>query len=313
MKVSKKDPVEFCGIITASQNMKDLFEVVKRVARTDSSVLLRGESGTGKELFARAIHSISPRNPFAFKALNCAALSKELMHSELFGHVKGAFTGASHEHKGIFHEANKGSIFLDEIAELPLDLQAKLLRVLQEKSFNKIGSTKTEHVNVRFISATHTSLRKIVAEGQFREDLMYRIRVVPLFLPRLSERGEDIELLTWRFIDEFNKLGFREIKSLSKDAREAILEYSWPGNIRELRNNIELAFAIGVGPELKLTDLSPELQGISPPNLTEFPKHEKKELLKALEKTKGNKGKAADLCQISRATFWRKCKFYGIY
>ena len=313
MTEAKAEQVNFCGIITSSQKMKDLFEVVKRVARTDSSVLLRGESGTGKELFAKAIHSISPRKQFSFKALNCAALSKELMHSELFGHVKGAFTGAAHDHKGVFHEANKGSIFLDEIAELPLDLQAKLLRVLQEKTFNKIGSTKTEHVDVRFISATHTSLRKIVSEGLFREDLMYRIRVVPLFLPRLAERGNDIEVLTWKFIEEFNKLGHRKITSVSKNAREAILDYDWPGNIRELRNNIELAFAIGVGSELILNDLSPELQGISPPNLHEFAKTEKKELINALQRAKGHKGRAADLCQVSRATFWRKCKFYGIY
>lgn len=305
--------VDFYGIITSSQIMKDIFEQVKRIARTDSSVLLRGETGTGKELFAKAIHSISPRQSHAFKALNCAALSKELMHSELFGHVKGAFTGASHDHRGVFHEAHKGSIFLDEIAELPLDLQSKLLRVLQEKTFNKVGSTKTEQVDVRFISATHTSLRQKVSEGLFREDLMYRIRVVPLFLPRLADRGEDIEVLTWKFIEEFNTIGHRQITRISKQARDAIFDYDWPGNIRELRNNIELAFAIGLGEELQLTDLSPELQGISPPQLTEFPKHEKKELMQALKKAKGNKGKAAEHCKMSRATFWRKCKYYGIY
>lgn len=307
------DTVNFHGVITSSPRMKELFETVTRVAKTNSSVLLRGESGTGKELFASAIHSISPRRLNPFRALNCASLSKELMHSELFGHTKGAFTGATADHRGLFHEANKGSIFLDEIAEIPLDLQAKLLRVFQEKLFNRVGSTKLEQADVRFISATHTSLRQIVAEGLFREDLMYRIRVIPLFIPRLVERDADIEVLTWKFIEEFNNLGQRQITAIAKDARSALMEYDWPGNIRELRNNIEHAFAIGTGTTLQLPDLAPELRGISPPGEVEYEKFEKKRLMKALEQTNGNKGKAAELCSMSRATFWRKCKFYQIY
>lgn len=311
--MSSHKTVNFHGVITSSSQMKDLFETITRVAKTDSSVLLRGESGTGKELFASAIHSISHRRSKPFRALNCASLSKELMHSELFGHIKGAFTGATADHRGLFHDANKGSVFLDEIAEIPLDLQAKLLRVFQERSFNRVGSTKLEHVDVRFISATHTSLRQLVSEGLFREDLMYRIRVVPLFIPRLADRGGDIEVLTWRFIQEFNGLGQRKINEIAKSAREALIEYDWPGNIRELRNNIEHAYAIGTGTTLSLDDLSPELRGISPPSEAEYEKLEKKRLIKALERAEGNKGKAAEICNMSRATFWRKCKIYQIY
>lgn len=305
--------VNFHGIITASPKMKVLFETLQRVARTESSILLRGDSGTGKELFAQAIHTLSPRKAKPYRALNCATLSEQLMSSELFGHVKGAFTGASHQHDGLFHTVHEGSIFLDEIAEIPLVLQAKLLRVFQEKAFNRVGSTKVEHVDVRFISATHKSLRNMVAQGSFREDLMYRLRVVPLFLPRLRERNEDIQVLTERFIDEFNQRGHRTIEHLSKEALDAMLSYPWPGNIRELRNNIEYAFAIGMGNTLKLEDLTPELQGKQPPEEKALESLEKEQLIQSLRDNNGHKGKAAQQLGMSRPTFWRKCKLYNIY
>ncbi|SMF16182.1 sigma-54 interaction domain-containing protein [Pseudobacteriovorax antillogorgiicola] len=305
--------VNFHGIITASAKMKSLFETLKRVSRTDSSVLLRGDSGTGKELFAQAIHNLSRRRAKPYRALNCATLSEQLMSSELFGHVKGAFTGATHQHDGLFHVVNEGSIFLDEIAEIPLNLQAKLLRVFQERAFNRVGSTKVEHVNVRFISATHTSLRNMVADGTFREDLMYRLRVIPLFLPKLSDRNEDIQVLTEKFIEEFNQLGYRTIEQVSKDAWDAMMSYPWPGNIRELRNNIEHAFAIGLGDTLHLEDLTPELQGKQPPEETALENIEKELLVKALRDNHGNKGKAAEQLGMSRPTFWRKCKLHNVY
>lgn len=304
----------FHGLISSSPKMLEVFELIKRASKTDSSILLRGESGTGKELFAKSIHMESLRKKMPYKALNCATLSEELMISELFGHVKGAFTGAVSNHDGLFSVANNGSIFLDEIAEIPFKLQAKLLRVFQEKAFNRVGSTKVEHANVRFISATHTSLRNLVADGRFREDLMYRLRVVPLFLPALREREGDIHVLVERFMAEFNQQGHRNITSISKQAMDALLDYSWPGNIRELRNNIEYAFAIGRGDQLELTDLSPELQGLTPPSQTnDLDKMERERLVKALREAEGNKTRAAELFGASRPTFWRKCKLHNVY
>lgn len=313
MIVYQQDLTNFHGIYTSDKQMKKLFELVTRVAKTDSSVLFRGETGTGKELFASAVHALSARHQAPFKALNCATLSGELMHSELFGHVKGAFTGAVNDHSGLFHAAQGGTIFLDELAEIPLDLQAKLLRVFQDKAFQKVGSTRLESVDIRFVSATHASLRKMVEDGNFREDLMYRIRVVPVFLPRLADRGRDPEHLARHFIQEFNQQGFRQIESISPKAIDAILNYSWPGNIRELRNNIEHAFAVGEGPVLVQEDLTPELRGLSYTQDLEFEKVESKRLLQALVESNGHKGKAAETLKMSRATFWRKCKFYKIF
>ncbi|MEZ4744324.1 MAG: sigma-54 dependent transcriptional regulator [Bdellovibrionota bacterium] len=264
MKIHAKPDIKthtFQGMITSSPKMTNFFEVLRRVATTDSAVLIRGETGTGKELVARTIHNLSSRSTYNFNAVNCAMLMPDLFNSELFGHVKGSFTGAITDHKGFFEESHLGTLFLDEVAELPINAQSRLLRVLQEKNFMKVGSTKPISVNVRILSATHKSLRYEVKEGLFREDLMYRLRVVPIFLPRLVERGKDIEILTWRFIEEFNRQNHRFISALSHDAREAILSYEWPGNIRELRNNIEYAFAIGEGTTLTLDELTPELQG----------------------------------------------------
>ena len=312
MAVEIQNLTNFHGIFTSDPQMKKLFELVSRVAKTDSSVLFRGDTGTGKELFASAVHVLSPRRQAPFKALNCASLSGELMHSELFGHVKGAFTGAVSDHSGLFHAAQGGTMFLDELAEIPLDLQAKLLRVFQDKTFQKVGSTRMESVDVRFVSATHASLRKMVENGHFREDLMYRIRVVPVFIPGLADRGRDPEFLTQLFIQEFNQEGFRTIQKVSKKAADAIMNYSWPGNVRELRNNIEHAFAVGEGPVLNLEDLTPELQGRSYAQDLDYEKVEKKKLLKALTESNGHRGKASEKLGMSRATFWRKCKYYQI-
>lgn len=294
--------------------MFEMFELLERVSKTDSSVLIRGESGSGKELVANAIHRLSRRNKAPFKAINCATFSAELINSELFGHVKGAFTGAVTTQKGLFSAADTGTIFLDEIAELPVALQAKLLRVLQEKTFTPVGSTNSETVDVRFISATHTSLRKVVEQKKFREDLMYRIRVVPIFIPPLRERETDIKLLSNHFIAEFNqKKGFRTVEGITRKACELLSDYPWPGNIRELRNNIEYAFAVGTSSKIQAEDLTPELQGKKPNELYSFPESEKQTMLSALKKTGGNKGEAANVCGMSRTTFWRKARLYGIF
>ena len=301
----------FHGVITVSPQMRELFAVVERVARSDATVLLRGETGTGKELIARALHDLSPRRSKPFQAVNCATLSGELLASELFGHVKGAFTGAIRDRKGLFEAADGGTVFLDEVAELPLDIQARLLRVLQDQTFTPVGTTEPVSVDVRIVSATNKALRRRVAQRQFREDLMYRIRVVPLFLPRLAEREGDVEALLWHFIDQFNESGLRHVTGVTPEAMDALLEYRWPGNVRELRNVVEYAFAVGEGPVLDMADLTPELRGEPPPRDgdPQDPRAaEKARILEALKKTHGQKSKAADLLGMSRSTLWRKLR-----
>lgn len=311
---------EFMGMATVSPRMLEFFDLLKRISRTDASVLIRGETGTGKELVARALHALSSRRSAAFKAVNCATLTPELLASELFGHVRGAFTGAYRDRQGLFALAHEGSVFLDEIAELPLELQARLLRVLQEKSFTPVGGTESISANVRVISATHKALREEVAQHRFREDLMYRVRVVPLFLPRLSERAGDIEALTWHFIDQFNSVDperrLRQIEAIEDDAMGSLLHYDWPGNIRELRNVVEYAFAVGEGPTLTLDELTPELRGEPPPVGHQQPMNaqelERSQLLTALREARGRKTRAAELLGISRSTLWRKLREHRI-
>jgi two-component system response regulator AtoC len=292
--------------------MEEFFTLLKRVSRTDASILLRGETGTGKELVAQAIHTLSQRSNHRFAAVNCATLTPDLLASELFGHTRGSFTGAVQDKKGLFLVADKGSLFLDEVAEMPLDIQARLLRVLQEKTIVPVGSTEPIQVNVRIISATNKSLREQVEKGNFREDLMYRIRVVPMFLPKLTEREGDTEALTWYFVNQNNRIGIRNVNSIEKRAMEAILEYSWPGNVRELKNNIEYAFAVGEGEVLRLSELTPELQGIgyvssSPSQITESDL-ERERIIKALDRANGKKGAAAQELGMSRSTLWRKLR-----
>ena len=303
--------ISFHGMLTVAPQMKQLFALIERVARTDSSVLIRGETGTGKELVARAIHDLSPRSGGPFRAVNCATFTPELLASELFGHVRGAFTGAIRDRAGLFALASGGTVFLDEIAEMPLDLQARLLRIVQERSFVPVGGTEPVEVDVRLLSATNKALRREVAEGRFREDLMYRIRVVPLFLPRLIERDGDIEALLWHFIDELNRSSpYRTIEAVDREVLDAMGEYDWPGNVRELRNIVEYAYAVGDGPVLTLEDLTPELRGEPPPGREGASEKDKERarLLEALAETGGHKTRAAELLGISRSTLWRKLR-----
>ncbi len=337
---------EFHGIITVAPEMQALFDLLGRVARTDSTVLIRGQSGTGKELVARAIHALGPRSKGPFRALNCATLTPELLASELFGHVRGAFTGAIKDRPGLFALAHGGTVFLDEIAELPPELQARLLRVLQERSFVPVGGTESIAVNVRLLSATNKALRHEVIKGRFREDLMYRIRVVPVFLPPLRARSGDIEALFWHFIVHFNRCGGRQIEEIDDRAFDALLSYGWPGNVRELRNAIEYAFAIGEGPCFVWDDLLPELRGEPPIDVIEGDDDERpansvavssphddpysyrdeygqftsagkdtaerQRILQALRQADGQKARAAELLGISRSTLWRKLREYRI-
>jgi two-component system response regulator AtoC len=309
---------DFHGIYTVAPQMSALFERLPRVARSEASVLIRGETGTGKELVARALHALSPRKQGRFEALNCATLTAELLASELFGHVRGAFTGAIRDRPGLFRQAHRGTIFLDEIAEMPLEIQARLLRVLQERSFTPLGGTDPVEVDVRVVSATHRSLREECRQHRFREDLMYRVRVVPLFLPPLAERTGDVEALTWHFIDQFAAHGPRRIERIELRVMDALLAYPWPGNIRELHNAIEYAHAIGEGPDYTLDDLTPELRGEPPPRVlpqdpvttpkTASDDPERARIRDALQRSGGRKGDAAELLGLSRSTLWRRLR-----
>jgi Nif-specific regulatory protein len=242
-------------LIAKSPVILEKLEIIERVAKTDSSVLILGESGTGKELFAEQIHLKSPRNKKPFIRVNCAALPEGLLESELFGHVKGAFTNAVANRQGRFEAAAGGTIFLDEIGDLPLALQAKLLRVLQEKTFEKVGSDTTITVDVRVLAATNKDIEKQVADGQFRSDLYYRLNVLPLYIPPLRQRPEDIPVLSDFFLRKFMDETKKQFDGFSEDAMETMLSYSWPGNIRELENCIERACVIGKGKQITGEDL----------------------------------------------------------
>ena len=304
----------FHGLISRSPAMHDVFQIIQTAAETEATVLVRGESGSGKELVARAIHYLSGRRDAPFLAVNCAALSANLLESELFGHVRGAFTGAMKDHHGLFQRAHGGTLFLDEIAELPMELQAKLLRVIQERNFLPVGGVLSMPVNVRLVAATHRALREEVKNGRFREDLMYRLRVVPIYLPPLRERREDISLLIWHFIEKHNAENRRKIEEIEPEAMRLLLDYSWHGNIRELQNVVEYAFAVGRGTILKSTELPPEFREIHLPIVSAktIPiQNEKSAIERALIETK-NVNAAAKSLGMSRATFWRKRKFYEI-
>jgi two-component system, NtrC family, response regulator AtoC len=311
IKQKGREPLgDFQGILTRAPEMEPIFRVIRRVAATDCTVLVRGETGSGKELVARAIHNLGARAQRPFQAINCATFSPTLLESELFGHVRGAFTGAISDHPGLFKLAHRGTVFLDEIGDIPLEIQARLLRVLEDKTFVPVGGTKSFQVDVRLISATNKALRREVAAHRFREDLLYRIRVVPIFLPPLRKRSGDIEALAWHYIDQFNRQGLRHIERISPDALRALTGYPWPGNIRELRNVIEHAFIIGEGEVLEIQDLTPELRGEPPPGeeveLHTLQLDERERLRAVLNKHKGRKTEAAAELGISRSTLWRK-------
>ncbi len=303
----------FHGMVAASEPMMEVFRLVERLARTDIGVLIRGETGTGKECVAQAIHELSPRSKGPFQVVNCATLTGDLLASELFGHVRGAFTGAHKDRKGVFALANGGTLFLDEVAEIPLAVQARLLRVLQSREFVPVGGTEPQTVDIRILSATHRALRREVQQGNFRADLMYRIRVHPLYLPALRERPGDIEVLFWHFIDHFNGMGGRMVRGVEAPAMEALQTYAWPGNIRELRNLVEGAMAIGDGPVMTMGELTPDVRGEPPPPQPELgfrslAEEERAEILAALNEARGHKGNAAMALGMSRTTLWRKMR-----
>ncbi|GIM44981.1 PAS domain-containing protein [Collibacillus ludicampi] len=305
--------------VTRSQAMVHLFETAKRVASTHSTVLILGESGVGKEVLANWIHRMSPRSSQPYIKVNCSVLPENLIESELFGYEKGAFTGAQSSKAGLFEAADKGTIFLDEIGELPLNMQAKLLRVLQEKEIQRIGARQTIHVDVRVIAATNRSLEKMVAEGLFREDLYYRLHVVPFTIPPLRERKEDIPLLISQFLNEFGRIYNREVE-MSPVVFDKFMNYHWPGNVRELKNMIERLVVITTKKEITLEDL-PEFLRMSPaspdslwetPSLTTAVKHYEKQLIiKTLEKCRSIR-QASQLLKVDHSTLVRKIRHLEI-
>ncbi len=319
------EPVLFHGMWTQTPSMREVFRIIERVAADDSTVLVRGETGTGKELVAQALHTLSSRSKGPFRAINCAALPANLLESELFGHVRGAFTGAVSDTPGHLQLAHKGTLFLDEVAEMPLELQAKLLRVLETRSVLPVGARQPLPIDVRIVSATHRALRQEVEQGRFRADLMYRLRVIPIFLPALRERKEDIGLLCSKLIESMNESSRRRVERVAPSALALLERHDWPGNVRELRNVLQYAYAIGEGPLLQPSDLPPELLERSP-DLIELGESkpsvkrpgsgrlnaEAQRILKVLEKNGGNRNRAAKVLGMSRVTLWRRLRALGL-
>ena len=306
-------------VVAKSSNMNLAVDSAKMAATTKSTVLLLGESGTGKELFARAIHKWSERKSEPFIAVNCVGLSKELFESELFGHEKGAFTGAHQLKKGKMELAHGGTVFLDEIGDISPEIQTKLLRFLQEKEFERVGSTKPIQVDVRIIAATNRKLVELVKEGRFRDDLYYRLNVVPIALPALRERKEDIPVLVDYFLQRFSKETKKNFTEVTPEAMQRLLTYDWPGNARELANVIERAIVLGWGPQINLQDLSPVIASKAPDALVDdLPYREALDacrqqiIVRALSRTKGNRAAAAKLLGIERRHLLRLMKCFGI-
>ncbi len=301
---------DFRDIITVSPKMNDVLEMIRKVTDIPTSILITGESGTGKELIARAIHYNSLRQDKPFITVNCAAIPETLLESEFFGNVKGAFTDAYADRKGLFESADGGTIFMDEINSMSSALQAKLLRVFQDNTFMKVGSTVPVTVDIRIITATNQDLKESVKSGSFREDLFYRLYVFHINVPPLRERKEDIPILTRTFMNRFASKFDRKVDSISSGAMESLMDYDWPGNIRELENAVERGVAVCDGPEIKSRDLPHEISSVENlmnDNLS-LKRVERAHIQKVLVLAKGNKKAASDMLGINASTLWRKLK-----
>ena len=314
----------FEGIVGRSRVMRDLFQTLETVARTASTILVTGETGTGKEVIARAIHHASPRRAHRFVALNCSAIPENLLEAEIFGHVRGAFTGAIGTRQGKLEQAHRGTLFLDEVGTMSMSLQMKLLRVLQEREFERVGDNQTIKVDVRVIAATNADLARMVSEGSFREDLYYRLNVIPVVLPPLRDRREDIPLLVQHFLQKFCAEQGRPVMTVSQTAMRLLMTHAWPGNVRQLENAMERAVALsGTRTQIEASDLPGELHqatdasdllpGLSLPDEgldfdTFISKIEHEVILRALERTGGNKAAAASVLNLKRTTLVEKLK-----
>jgi DNA-binding NtrC family response regulator len=306
-------PAPAGGIITASPKMQEILRLIDRVAPTDSTVLVLGESGTGKELVARAIHDRSPRASQAFVAIHCGALPREVLESELFGHEKGAFTGAVNAKPGLIELADGGTLFLDEIGEMELESQVKLLRVLETRSFFRVGGTRSRTVDMRLVAATNRDLAEAIRKGEFRQDLFYRINTIAVTLPPLRERPEDVRVLAEHFIEQFAHYGR---KRLTPEALARLESYHWPGNVRELQHVIQRGAILGAGETLGPADLPAEIQHgdpvLSAPAAGSLESMERQHIVATLKQVSGHRGKAAALLGIDPKTLYRKLLSYGI-
>jgi two-component system response regulator HydG len=312
----------FYGIIGVSPAMQLIFDVIHKAALSEAPVIIYGESGTGKELVAQAIHRAGPRKEGPFVQVNCAALNESLLESELFGHAKGAFTGAYRHRIGRFEAANGGDIFLDEIGDIPLSTQVKLLRTLETKSFERVGDNLPVNVDVRVITATNQDLERMISQGNFREDLFYRINVIPIHLPPLRQRLEDIPVLVNHFVARLHEKTGKDIVGLSGECLDLFLQYGWPGNVRELKGVLEYAFVIAeagsitpqhLPPKLSGGRLSPQIEAAPPPPKQEGGGlSEREALVEALRRSRGNQTKAAALLGVNRVTVYNRMRKYGI-
>jgi DNA-binding NtrC family response regulator len=325
LRAQLHDRFRIDGIVGRTPVMLQLFEVLRTVAATSSTVLVTGETGTGKELAARAIHDASPRRNNRFIAINCSAIPETLLEAELFGHVRGAFTGAIANRQGRIEQANRGTMFLDEVGTMSPGLQSKLLRVLQSREFERVGESQTVKVDVRIIAATNSDLKRLVDTGGFREDLYYRLNVIPVRIPALRERRPDIPLLAQHFLDRLSADASpaRGRVTISQDAQQALMPFAWPGNVRQLENVIERAFALSPGrPQITVADLPEEIRQVAavtnsaelsiPDEGIEMERmvsdFEHSLIRRALERTRGNKRQAADLLHVKRTTLIEKLK-----
>ncbi|NKB68488.1 MAG: response regulator [Candidatus Latescibacteria bacterium] len=308
------------GIISVDPAMEEALNIVARAASSRATVLIRGESGTGKELVARAVHTASPRNPQAFVAVNCAALNQNLIESELFGHEKGAFTAADRQRQGRFEQADGGTLFIDEVAEIPLEVQVKLLRVLQERTIERVGGNQVLEVDVRLISATNQDLEAMIAAGTFREDLFYRLNVVVVQLPPLRQRRRDIPVLVDYFLRRYNEENGKAIDAVSKEAMDLLMRYDYPGNVRELQNIIERAVVMGRGAVVTRADLTAQVQAApaapDPDQSGTLPEQvetmERTAIAQALQQADGVQSRAAEILGLSERNLRYKLRKYGL-
>ncbi len=306
-------------IIGKSEKINHLMKLIEHIAPADCNVLIIGETGTGKELFARAIHYKSERRNKPFVAINCGAFTEELLANELFGHEKGAFTGAHSTKKGLLETANGGTILLDEIGEMPPSMQVKLLRVIQERKLIRVGGTTEIPLDIRIVAATNRNLIHEVKQGRFRQDLYYRLNVITLHVPALTERKEDIPLLCQYFMEKYAKMQKKEIKEISQEVIDILTNYEFPGNVRELENIMERAVTLCQGPKIEVIHLPPDLQQLTlrvprqhPKELPTLEEYEKNYILWVLKKVKWNKTKAAQILGIDRVSLWRRLKKWGL-
>ena len=314
--------VEFGGIIARDPAMEEALNIVARAAPSRATVLVRGESGTGKELVARAVHEASPRGPKPFVAVNCAVLNKGLIESELFGHEKGAFTGADERRVGRFEQAHGGTLFIDELAEIPAEVQVKLLRVLQERKVERVGSGVELEIDVRLIGATHRNLEELVAAGEFREDLFYRLNVISVQLPPLRQRKRDIPVLVEHFLARYAEENAKVVREVSKEAMDLLMRYGYPGNVRELQNIIERAVVMTRGEVVLRTELPPEVQEVqgtaapvAPSGATlsaQVEELEKRTIVEALDQADGIQSRAAGILGLTERNLRYKLKKYGL-